>query len=147
MHVETCSIKTGGSFSPASLSTLDSEETLVLIFGAPDLIDAPHRIRAVVDACPRSHVMGCSTAGEIHGCEISDDSMAVATLRFDNTPIRTAQAAVHSPHDSYAAGRAIATQLGLSEKTVARHVHNCLTKIGVPSRAAATAYAYENGLI
>jgi len=43
--------------------------------------------------------------------------------------------------------RAIARELGLSEKTVARHVHNCLTKIGVPSRAAATAYAYENGLI
>ena len=43
--------------------------------------------------------------------------------------------------------RAIATQLGLSEKTVARHVHNTLTKIGVPSRAAATAYAYEHGLI
>lgn len=43
--------------------------------------------------------------------------------------------------------RAIARELGLSEKTVARHVHNCLTKIGVPSRAAATAYAYEHGLI
>jgi DNA-binding NarL/FixJ family response regulator len=43
--------------------------------------------------------------------------------------------------------RAIASQLGLSEKTVARHVHNFLTKLGVPSRAAATAYAYENGLI
>ena len=43
--------------------------------------------------------------------------------------------------------RAIAGELGLSEKTVARHVHNSLTKLGVPSRAAATAYAYENGLI
>lgn len=43
--------------------------------------------------------------------------------------------------------RAIAKELGLSEKTVARHVHNSLTKIGVPSRAAATAFAYENGLI
>jgi len=43
--------------------------------------------------------------------------------------------------------RAIAKELGLSEKTVARHIHNSLTKIGVPSRAAATAYAYENGLI
>ena len=111
MHVTTSSIKTGRSFSPASLSTLDSEETLVLLFGAPDLIDATHRIREVVDACPRSHVMGCSTAGEIHGGEISDDSIAVAAVRFDNTPIRTAHAAVHSPNDSYAAGRAIATQL------------------------------------
>jgi len=43
--------------------------------------------------------------------------------------------------------RAIARELGLSEKTVARHVHNSLTKIGAPSRAAATAYAYENRLI
>jgi DNA-binding CsgD family transcriptional regulator/tetratricopeptide (TPR) repeat protein len=43
--------------------------------------------------------------------------------------------------------RAIARELGLSDKTVARHVHNSLTKIGVPSRTAATAYAYENGLI
>ena len=111
MHVETCAIKTGSSFSPASLSTLDSEETLVLLFGAPDLIDTPHRIREVVDACPRSHVMGCSTAGEIHGCEIFDDSIAVAAVRFDHTPIRTAHAAVHSPNDSYAAGHAIAAQL------------------------------------
>lgn len=43
--------------------------------------------------------------------------------------------------------RVIARELRLSEKTVARHVHNSLTKIGVPSRAAATAYAYEHGLI
>jgi len=43
--------------------------------------------------------------------------------------------------------RAIAKELGLSEKTVARHVSNTFAKIRVPSRAAATAYAYENGLI
>jgi DNA-binding CsgD family transcriptional regulator len=43
--------------------------------------------------------------------------------------------------------RAIARELGISEKTVARHVHNSLTKIGAPSRAAATAYTYEQGLI
>lgn len=43
--------------------------------------------------------------------------------------------------------RAIASQLGLSEKTIARHVSNTLAKLGVPSRAAATAYAYENNLI
>ncbi len=43
--------------------------------------------------------------------------------------------------------RVIARQLGLSEKTVARHVSNIFTKIAVTSRAAATAYAYENGVI
>jgi DNA-binding CsgD family transcriptional regulator len=41
----------------------------------------------------------------------------------------------------------IAAQLCLSEKTVDRHVSNILAKLAVPSRAAATAFAYENGLI
>ena len=43
--------------------------------------------------------------------------------------------------------RAIADALGLSEKTVARHVANIFTKVGLTSRAAATAYAYRNRLV
>ena len=42
--------------------------------------------------------------------------------------------------------RAIASHLVISEKTVARHVSNIFTKLGLSSRAAATAYAYEHGL-
>jgi DNA-binding NarL/FixJ family response regulator len=43
--------------------------------------------------------------------------------------------------------RAIAGALGISEKTVARHVSNIFTKLSLSSRAAATAYAYEHGLL
>lgn len=43
--------------------------------------------------------------------------------------------------------RAVAEELFLSEKTVARHVSNIFTKLDLPSRAAATAYAYEHGLL
>ncbi len=43
--------------------------------------------------------------------------------------------------------RSIAADLFLSEKTVARHVSNIFTKLGVSSRAAATAYAYEHDLV
>jgi DNA-binding CsgD family transcriptional regulator len=42
--------------------------------------------------------------------------------------------------------RAVAAELVISEKTVARHVANIFTKLGVSSRSAATAYAYEHGL-
>ena len=42
-----------------------------------------------------------------------------------------------------ATNRAIASQLFLSEKTVARHVSNIFVKLGVASRSAATARAFE----
>ena len=42
---------------------------------------------------------------------------------------------------------AIATDLVLAEKTVDRHVSNIYTKLGVASRAAATAYAYQHRLL
>jgi DNA-binding NarL/FixJ family response regulator len=37
--------------------------------------------------------------------------------------------------------------LVISEKTVARHVSNIFAKLGLSSRSAATAYAYEHGLV
>lgn len=41
----------------------------------------------------------------------------------------------------------MAAELHLSEHTVARHLANIYTKLGVNSRAAATAYAYEHALV
>jgi DNA-binding CsgD family transcriptional regulator len=43
--------------------------------------------------------------------------------------------------------RAVAIDLFLSEKTVARHISNIFAKLGVSSRSAATAYAYEHDLV
>jgi DNA-binding NarL/FixJ family response regulator len=43
--------------------------------------------------------------------------------------------------------RAIADDLELSEKTVARHVSNIFNKLDVSSRTAATAYAFEHRLV
>ncbi len=43
--------------------------------------------------------------------------------------------------------RQVAAELVISEKTVATHVSNIFTKLGLSSRAAATAYAYEHDLL
>ncbi|NGN96033.1 response regulator transcription factor, partial [Nocardioides sp. KC13] len=41
----------------------------------------------------------------------------------------------------------IAADLVLSEKTVARHLSNIFTKLDVRSRTAATAFAFEHGVV
>ncbi len=43
--------------------------------------------------------------------------------------------------------KAVAQELSLSEKTIDRHVSNIFNKLDVPSRAAATAFAYEHKLL
>ncbi len=43
--------------------------------------------------------------------------------------------------------RVIAQELFISEKTVASHVSHIFTKLGVTSRSAATAYAYDHGYL
>lgn len=47
---------------------------------------------------------------------------------------------------AFAEAEVALAMLAVSEHTVRRHVQNILTKTGLPSRTAATAYAYRHGL-
>ncbi|MBX3236533.1 MAG: FIST C-terminal domain-containing protein [Nitrospiraceae bacterium] len=96
---------------PASLTELDSPKTLVVLFGPSSLLDNPAVMQRLLAACPTSATIGCSTAGEIQGSEITDDTLVLAALRFDHTSLKTAYAAVSTPADSYAAGVSIAKAL------------------------------------
>lgn len=70
-----------------------------------------------------------------------------AADRASMTPLSSREVEVLRLVATGATNRMIATKLVLSEKTVARHLSNMFTKIDVSSRAAATAYAYEHGLV
>jgi hypothetical protein len=75
------------------------------------VIDKPEALDDLRATFPRSLVVGCSTAGEIHGTQIHDGSVSVAVASFDKTRLGYAQASVESAAGSRAAGEALARSL------------------------------------
>lgn len=89
----------------------DSAQTLLLLFGSSSLGDNPERIAALTAAYPTATILGCSTAGEILGTDIADNSIAAAALHFEHSTLRLATAPVPTASASYAAGQTIAKAL------------------------------------
>lgn len=75
------------------------------------------------------------------------DELARHSQRNGSTPLTAREVEVVRLVAEGKTNRAIAGELYLSEKTVDRHLSNVFAKLGVSSRAAATAYAYEHSLI
>ena len=67
--------------------------------------------------------------------------------RSHENPLTTREVEVLRLVASGKTNRAIAIKLGISEKTVARHISNMFNKLDLSSRAAATAFAYQNKLV
>ncbi len=111
MQLETFSYTPHSKWSCKTLPALDSEQTLVIIFGAPSFIDTPEPIHEIAQAYPNAHIVGCSTSGEVLGTTVSDESLSVGVMRFEHTPVATAIAAVQATDKSYAAGETLACQL------------------------------------
>lgn len=116
MKVETFTHCRKHGWSVEQFPDLDSAKTLVLVFGAPCYRDAPEVLDELVRAFPRSHIVGCSTSGEIYDTSLEDDSLSVAIATFEETELRTTSAPVHCLQaeccdDSYRAGETLAKRL------------------------------------
>jgi DNA-binding NarL/FixJ family response regulator len=120
-------------------------------------IDAPYqaaRTRLLVAAaCDALHDPDSATVERRAARAVFEDLGAVPDLRGLVEP---------TGHDQVLSGReievlrlvargltnkAIGARLVLSERTVERHLSNIFHKVDVPSRSAATAYAFEHGLV
>lgn len=79
--------------------------------------------------------------------EVVEPDRPVSPARAPDEPLTEREREVLRLIASGKTNRAIATALGISEKTVARHVSNIFLKLDLSSRSAATAYAYEHRLL
>ncbi len=115
MHVETLRYHRGRGWNAPLPTGLDSTQTLVLALASPMLDELPRLLEDVRRALPKSHLIGCSTAGEIHGGGVFDESLVLAVARFDRTPLRSASVPLASASESRAAGAAIGAQLASAD--------------------------------
>lgn len=125
-------------------------------------IEAPYaiaRVRVLVG-------LACRALGDEDGAALEIDAARSAfqrlgaqpdLARIDSlaNPVQACRAHGLTPRELQvlrlvAAGetnKVIARKLSLSEKTIDRHVSNILTKLDVPTRTAATAFAYQRKLV
>jgi hypothetical protein len=111
VKVETLSHRIGHGWSVPAFPDLDSDKTLVLVFGGAKEISGTAPLESLASAYPRAHLLGCSTAGEILGQAIFDDSLVVAVCRFDSTPLRSTSQGIEATAESFSVGVRIGQRL------------------------------------
>jgi hypothetical protein len=105
---QASSSKTGGWAGERSQLAPGEKTDLVLVFGATALMKDPAVMAEISRAHPTAYVCGCSTAGEIAGTRVNDDTVVVTTVKFVATKIRGANTSVKDAADSFAAGERLA---------------------------------------
>jgi hypothetical protein len=83
---------------------------LVLVFGATaPLIEA--QLPQIRGRYPNAYVCGGSTAGEIVGREVRDDSVLATAIQLEKTELRAKAVTIASADDSFAAGRELGSAI------------------------------------
>jgi len=111
MKIEQKSWTKGAGWSPASPHTLAESAQLVLVFGATDILRNEPLVTAIRTSYPVAHLLGCTTAGEICGIRVLDDSLVTTAIHFEHTQIRSAEVSLSEYADSAEAGKELTQKL------------------------------------
>ncbi|MBT9555608.1 MAG: FIST C-terminal domain-containing protein [Myxococcales bacterium] len=84
---------------------------LVLVFGSRTLLSEPGCLEKLSARHPGAVIFGCSTAGEIAGTRVLDDSLVATAIAFEHTRIQAATGAITSPDQSAEVGFSLAKNL------------------------------------
>lgn len=111
MKVEQFTWTESEKWTPSLPGSLGQSAQLVMVFCGTAICKKPTLIEEIRALYPEAHLFGCSTAGEIAGTWVSDDSLVLTAIHFERTRIRGAKTTISSMTQSYAVGKSLATRL------------------------------------
>lgn len=90
---------------------LNKDAQLVLVFGARAILKEHAAVEEVKKLYPNAHMLGCSTAGEISGTQVFDDSLVVTAIRLESTPFAGTSIKLGDVGSSFEAGERLARSI------------------------------------
>ncbi len=94
-----------------SITQIEIIPNILLLFVSPLFIEKDALLDQLIRLYPNTTIVGCSTAGEISGISVSDNSVALTAIEFDKVNHKLVKVDVKSMDESYDAGMVLAKQL------------------------------------
>lgn len=88
-----------------------SKADLVLYFGAKHYLSSATFYQGLQEVYPDALLVGCTTAGEILGNDVHDNSVVVTAVEFSSTSVRSASLLLDDAANSFDAGARLAAEL------------------------------------
>jgi len=110
MKTEQCAWTSAAGWQPQPPGMLKSAQ-LVLIFASRMILEQEQLLQDLRQVYPDGQLLGCSTAGEICGSAVLDDTLICTAIQFEHTRIRGAKSVITSKQDSFQAGATLGEAL------------------------------------
>ena len=99
-------------------NSLDSENTLILLFSSSDVESVKKPLAELVDNFENSVIMGASGAGQIFDDQILDSGVIVVVTKFESTKIKKVSLKIEDMKESYGMGKMMKETLSLLPQDV-----------------------------
>jgi hypothetical protein len=110
MYIEQ-RVMTGGAWLPVDRSAEGPRAQVALVFAAGAILRESATWEALRAAYPEARLVGCSTAGEIAGTRVLDDSLVATAFAFEHGHVEVCSVALSEAADSSAIGGLLAARL------------------------------------
>jgi len=115
MEVEQRSWSPADGWQSGGRGPLGSD--LVLVFGSRERLQDGLALVDLREQYPEAVFLGCSTAGEIVGTRVLENTLIATAIRFEHTRVRRCSAALRDGGSSFGAGKALAERLAAPDLT------------------------------